>query len=178
MKHMKRKALLLAVCAALLLTAAIGGTTAFIVANTNQVKNEFTPGGVPIEVKESFDGKTKSNVQIKNNGNVPAFIRAKVVVTWKDSSGNVSGTPVKNGDYVIEYNQMDWKKEEDGFWYYTQSVPASGMTNALITNCTKTETAPEGYDLSVEILAESIQAEGMDAADAQDAFDKALRGRG
>ena len=99
MKHMKRKALLLAVCAALVLTAAIGGTTAFIVANTNQVKNEFTPGEVPIEVKESFDGTTKSDVRIRNNGNVLAFIRAKVVATWKDSGGNVSSTPVKTGDY-------------------------------------------------------------------------------
>lgn len=177
MKHMKRKALLLAVCAALLLTAAIGGTTAFIVANTNQVKNEFTPGEVPIEVKESFDGTTKSNVQIKNNGNVPAFIRAKVVVTWKDSSGNVSGTPVKDGDYRIEYNRTDWEQGEDGFWYYTKSVLVGDMTNPLITSCTKTGTAPEGYDLSVEILAESIQAEGMGAANAQEAFNKALGGR-
>lgn len=176
MKHMKRKALLLAVCAALLLTAAIGGTTAFIVANTNQVRNEFTPGEVPIGVEERFDGTTKSDVRIRNNGNVHAFIRAKVIATWKDSSGNVSGTPVKVGDYEITYGS-DWEQGTDGFWYYTKSVPADGVTTALITSCTKTGKEPVGYDLSIEILAESIQAEGMDAADAQDAFEKALRGR-
>ena len=177
MKHMKRKALLLAVCAALLLTAAIGGTTAFIVANTNQVRNEFTPGAVPIGVEESFVNDVKENVQIRNKGNVPAFIRAKVVATWKDSSGYVSGTPVKAEDYTIEYNQTDWVKGEDGFWYYNKSVSMGDVTNPLITRCTKAGTAPAGYDLSIEILAESIQAEGMGAADAQDAFDKALGGR-
>lgn len=171
MKHMKRKALLLAVCAALLLTAAIGGTTAFIVANTNQVKNEFTPGEVPIGVEESFENGVKENVQIRNNGNVPAFIRAKVVATWKDSEGNVSSTPVKAGDYEITYGS-DWELI-DGFWYYNQPVLAGGVTNPLITSCTKTGTAPAGYDLSIEILAESIQAEGMGAADAQKAFAKA-----
>ena len=175
MKRMKKKSLLLAAGIVLMLTIAIGGTIAYLVANTESITNTFEPGGVPISVDESFTGGVKSDVKITNDGNVPAYIRAKIIVTWKDAQGNVSAVkPVLGTDYSMNINTADWT-EAGGFYYYKESVEATGKTTNLIESCTKTGTPPDGYDLSVEIIAESIQAEGMGAGvgTAQQAFAKA-----
>ena len=176
MKRMKRKSLLLVAGIVLMLTIAIGGTIAYIVTNTTPVVNTFTPGEVPITIQETFDGTTKSDVYVTNNGNVSAYIRAKIIVTWKDKDGNVSAIkPVEGTDYTISINSTEWTKVGDGFYYHIARVGAGESTNPLINSCTKSSTAnqPVGYDLSVEIIAESIQADGMDANSAKDAFDKA-----
>ena len=173
MKRMKKKSLLLVAGIVLMLTIAIGGTIAYIVANTEPVVNTFTPGEVPITIEESFNGTTKSNVTVANTGNVPAYIRAKIIVTWKDKDGNVSGTPVKSSDYSMSIGS-GWTEESDGFYYYKDKVGAQESTTNLIESCTRIGNPPEDYDLSVEIIAESIQAEGMDGvSNAQDAFKKA-----
>lgn len=170
MKRMKKKSLLLVAGIVLMLTIAIGGTIAYIVANTEPVVNTFTPGEVPITIHETFDGETKSDVYVTNDGNVPAYIRAKIIVTWKDAQGNVSGTPVQTSDYSITWGN-GWTEEADGFYYYNASVEAGDPTTNLINSCTKKGTPPDGYDLSVEIIAESIQAEGMGGvSNAQQAF--------
>ena len=159
-KLMNRKTILLLIAATLILGMAIGGTVAYLAANTDPVVNTFTPGNVDITVDEEFDGKTKSNVMIKNTGTVDAYIRAKVVITWQDANGNVYGTlPVANTDYTIAWGS-GWDTETaDGFYYHTAKVAPDKNTSVLITSCTPKNTAPEGYNLHVEILAQAIQAE-------------------
>lgn len=172
MKRMKKKSLLLVAGIVLMLTIAIGGTVAYIVTGTDPVVNTFTPGDVPIDIDEKTDGGVKSDVKITNSGNVPAYIRAKIIVTWKDAQGNVSGTPVKSSDYEMIIGD-NWDIGRDGFYYYKDKVGAPGSTTNLIESCTRIGNPPVGYDLSVEIIAESIQADGMGADSAKDAFDKA-----
>ena len=176
MKRMKKKSLLLVAGIVLMLTIAIGGTIAYIVTDTVPITNTFEPGKVPITIGENtFDGKTKSNVYVINKGNVSAYIRAKIIVTWKNAQGEVSGTPVTASDYNMVINNTDWTKVGD-FYYYNESVEERGTTGYLIISCKKTDTAtpPEDYNLSVEIIAESIQADGMDGvSNAQQAFAKA-----
>lgn len=179
MKRMKKKSLLLVAGIVLMLTIAIGGTIAYIVTNTQPVVNTFTPGGVPIEINEKFDGTTKSDVTIKNKGNVPAYIRAKIIVTWKNEAGEVYWKqPNRVDDYEIEINTNYWRAvgTSDDFFYYKDIVQQNGgTTQPLITRCVMRNGAnqPDGYTLSVEIIAESIQAEGMGATSAVNAFDKA-----
>lgn len=173
MKRMKRKSLLLVAGIVLMLTIAIGGTIAYLVANTDPVVNTFTPGEVPITIQETFNGTTKSNVYVTNNGNVSAYIRAKIIVTWKDKDGNVSAIkPVLGTDYSMSTGG-GWTKESDGFYYYSVFVGAGKSTGYLINSCTRIGAPPAGYDLSVEIIAESIQAEGMSVNGAVEAFNKA-----
>ena len=168
MKRMKKKSLLLVAGIVLMLTIAIGGTIAYLVTNTEPVVNTFTPGEVPIEITENFKDGVKSNVQVKNKGNVPAYIRAKIIVTWKDKDGNVSAIkPVRGTDYSLNLNHGNgvgqWLQASDSCYYYRGIVAVGASTNPLIISCTKLANAnkPDGYDLSVEIIAESIQAEGM-----------------
>lgn len=157
----KRSGILLA-AVIVLLAGAVGGTWAFLVAQSEPVQNNFTYAHVRCTIDEKFDGTTKSNVKIQNTGDIPAYIRARIVVTWKDESGNVSAVPVDIMDYSIHFNRTDWVQDENNtdYWYCKKAVDAKGFTPVLITDCTKTEIAkvPKGYDLSVEILADAIQS--------------------
>lgn len=144
---------------------AIGGTLAFIIANTEEVKNEFTPGEVSCKVLEDFDKITKSNVRIENTGNTAAYIRATYVVTWQKDDGKVNTVnakqPVEGTDYTIEFaKDSGWEKIGD-YWYYTSPVAAGDETRALIDTCALKDgvKAPEGYHLSVEIIASAIQSD-------------------
>ncbi len=141
---------------------AIGGTLAYIIANTEEVKNKFTPGEVRCEVLEDFDKITKSNVRIKNTGNTAAYIRATYVVTWQKEDGTVNGKmPVVGTDYTIEFAENSGWELIGDYWYYTSTVAAGGETGVLIASCKLAEGAavPTGYHLSVEIIASAIQSE-------------------
>lgn len=159
----KRSGILLA-AVIVLLAGAVGGTWAFLVAQSEPVQNNFTYAHVSCTIKEKFDGTTKSDVQIQNTGDIPAYIRARIVVTWKDASGNVSAVPVKDTDYTITFNGEKWTQQDD-YWYCKTAVNPNGFTPKLITECKKTDNAnaPKDYDLSVEILADAIQSEPASA---------------
>ena len=157
----KRSGILLA-AVIVLLAGAVGGTWAFLVAQSEPVQNNFTYAHVRCTIDEKFENGVKSDVQIQNTGDIPAYIRARIVVTWKDANGKVSAVPVKNTDYTITFNETDWT-QRDGYWYCNTAVDATKFTPVLITECKKTGTAPEGYNLSVEILADAIQSEPANA---------------
>ena len=159
----KRSGILLA-AVIVLLAGAVGGTWAFLVAQSEPVQNNFTYAHVSCTINEEFDGTTKSNVKIQNTGDIPAYIRARIVVTWKDASGNVSAAPVKVSDYTMTMG-TGWTKGTDGYWYCKTAVNPDDFTPELITECKKTANpnAPEDYDLSVEILADAIQSEPASA---------------
>ena len=167
---MKTKKPVALVAILVLLCCTVAGTLAYLVTSTDPVTNTFTPASVTTQVEEKFDGTTKSDVQIKNTGNIDAYIRAAVIINWADANGNVygGGTPAastddgKSGDYIISFNTDDWKQIGD-YWYCETTTAPGALTNPLIISCAKTSTAtvPDGYDLQVTILADGIQADGV-----------------
>ena len=150
----------------LILVAVVSLTTgvvvAYLSATTDAVSNTFVPDEpTKPSVEETFDGKTKENVSVNvGKPGYAVFVRAAVVVTWQDASGNVYGeAPVEGVDYTISYNDKDWFFQ-GGFWYCTDPVNA-GNSPVLITTCTpKDGQAPAGYSLNVEIMTQTIQALG------------------
>ena len=145
----------------LLACIAVGGTLAFLIAQAGPVVNTFQPSKVATEVEETLVGNTKTDVKIKNTGDTNAYIRAAVVVTWKDADGNVCGqAPVAGTDYNIVFaTDTGWTKSADGFYYYTTPVVSKGETGILITSCSPVaDKAPEGYSLDVMILGSGIQS--------------------
>lgn len=162
-KSAKRKSFIVLFSLALILLFAVGGTIAYIVTSTNDVKNTFEPAQVACEVEEQFDGNVKSDVKIRNTGDINAYIRAAVIITWKDSDGNISAVaPVAGTDYNIIYQLGDWIKGSDGYYYFKNPVAAGAVTGtALIDSCELLESCNrpgDNYDLSVEILADAIQS--------------------
>lgn len=161
----RRKATVLLSSLVLLIVLLVGTTTAFLIASDGPITNIFNSSRVTCQVnEETFDGTIKTNVTISNTGDTEAYIRAAIVVTWKDKEdGNVYGSkPVAGTDYTMKMNEIDWFLGKDGFWYYKSPVAPSGqtdsMTTALITECKDLGNAPSGYGLNVEILGSAIQS--------------------
>lgn len=137
-------------------------TTVAYLYKKNEIKENFTLGTVTPEVIENFNivTKTKSNVAVKNVGNVPVYIRAIIVTNWKDSNGNIVGdAPIKDTDYTMELsNSTNWIKGADGYYYYKLPVQPGKSTEILIDTL-KQIVEHENQDLVVDIIAQSIQAE-------------------
>lgn len=184
MKHLKKhrpgraKALLLIASLAVLLTATVGSTAAWLVSKPAAVENDFVPGKVACEVLEEFSKGNgtyvKSNVRVKNTGNTDAYIRVLLVFTWKDKDGNIfSNKPQEGIDYQINMDNMyltDWimQKSDTGvYFYYKKRVAPSAETGKLIESLYQiaTVTGPENgkYKLSVDILADAVQANPPEA---------------
>ena len=144
----KRKALILLLCLILVLGLAVGGTVAYVMTASNAVQNEFAAG----YVRSYVDG----NGIVTNLGNTDAYVRAYVVVNWMDAEGNVYAIAP---DYSIAANS-GWTCV-DGIYYYNSVVPAGGTTTNGPATVSVTGSAPEGYELSIEYVAEAIQAKGM-----------------
>lgn len=144
----------------LILGAVVGGTLAYLAARTDAIVNTFNPAKVGITVEEIFKGSTKEDVKIKNNGDTEVYIRATYVVTWKDTAGNVYPTqPVEGTDYSIALNLSEGWVQYGGYYYYTKPVAPDASTGVLITSCAPVAgRAPEGYFLSVDVLASAIQS--------------------
>ena len=167
-KHHKKskKSMALLVSLVLLIGVVAGGTIAYMIASTGPVENTFKPSTVTTDIVEEIDGNVKENVKIVNTGDTDAWIRATIVITWKNEAGEVYGQkPVEDSDYIISYGN-DWAQGADGFWYYKKPVPATpddnktDATGALIVSCEPKEgnSAPDGYYLNVEIIASGIQS--------------------
>jgi hypothetical protein len=155
----------------LILVCGVGSTLAYLATQTGQVQNTFEPAYVTSEVQETFANNVKSNVTIKNTGNVSAYIRAAIVVTWKDAAGNTMPQAPGTGDYTLTIGS-DWT-EVGGYYYYNKSVAANASTTDLIVRCEPIKPYPDGRKLCVEVIGSAIQSEGMGATSAQDAFQKA-----
>lgn len=169
-KKLSKKSLTLVVSVLLIAIFAVGGTLAWLNTKTRGMTNTFTPGKVTTEVEENLDNDTKSDVKIKNTGNIDAYIRAMVVVTWKNEAGEVvyGSAPREGIDYNIEYDMTDWVLGSDGFYYYTKTVAPSDTTSVLIKSCSPVADRspvdkysaddPTNYYLSVEIVSSGIQS--------------------
>ena len=173
---------------ALALGLGVGATLGLLHTRTEAVQNEFTYGKVSCQVLESFEEENsfyaKRNVRIQNTGNTDAYIRVLLVFTWKDANGNVYvNKPQINKDYQINPDISNgWSIYQNSIgtfsYYYKYPVAAGEETPNLIDSLRQTPgvVGPENgkYALSVEIVADAVQAEPTDAV--MDAWDRATVG--
>lgn len=176
LKSKKSAALLASVF--LLLVSGVGGTAAFLMDSDDSIKNTFLPSEITTTVDEDISGTgIKKDVRIKNTGDLEAYIRAKVIVSWQDKDGNVYGKkPVLEKDYLMELNikssensDAEWILSDDGYYYYVKPVsglvkdengePVYSSTDVLIKKCEVLQGAPDsGYFLTVEVIGSGIQS--------------------
>ena len=118
--HRQRKPVTLLVSLLLLLGIAIGSTVAFLATRTAEKKNTFNPSKVSSQVTENFDGTTKRDVAVTNTGDVDAYLRATVNITWRKDQNTADQTvsakvPQEGVDYEINYsNGTGWAQGTDG----------------------------------------------------------------
>ena len=156
----KKSTKIVLITAACLLLAActVGGVYAYLMANTDTLSNEFVPAKVTCSVEESFVGGVKSDVKVRNTGNIDAYIRATVVATFVSDDGKVLATaPEENVEYAITWGTTGWSRGTDGYWYHVKPVRPN-ETTALLIETASVSSAPEGYRLHIQILATAVQS--------------------
>ena len=163
---LKRRRLTPLAAAALLMVLfmSVGGTLAWLTAHTSAITNTFTVATPGVKIEEGFDKQTKSNVQVKNTGEVEAYIRVALVPTWEDENGNAVAEPASLDDLSITWgNSGKWLKGTDGYWYYKEPVAPGYSTEVLLQKATVT--TKNGYSMNLQILAEAVQAEPASAVE-------------
>lgn len=175
-KHRSKHSMLI-VSLVLLIAVAIGGTIAYLRDATNAVTNTFTPAEVKVTIHEDKDATTKSNIKFTNpdmeNGKpldtVPVYIRATLVVYWKDADGNIIAPPKDSAVKVgsVDINDAPAKNNEDpvsdwfkvGSIYYYPDPVAPGETTSVMLD-TITVSIPNGSTAKcyIDVRAEAIQA--------------------
>lgn len=176
MKRMRKtKTILVLAMVVLVLACAVGGTIAFLIDTTGAVTNTFTPAKVTCAVVEGdFSpgvSTTKNNVKIQNTGTTDAWIRATVVANWVVGEGN-NAKVVAPCDITFAL-PTEWILK-DGYYYYSQPVPANEYTADLITRYTAPTGGPEGAHLEMTIVCQVVQSNL--GSSAQAAFAKAAAG--
>ena len=73
------KLAILFIAVVMLIGAVVGSTVAFLVTKTDPVENKFTYASISTQIDEKFNGETKKDVQVINNGDtarvVPAILQ-------------------------------------------------------------------------------------------------------
>ena len=149
----------------LLLALAIGGTVAWLTANTGNVANTFTPSHVTCEVNESFDGETKSNVNVTNTSDIYAYIRVKLVTYRVNANGDHIGGTASLPTFTLG---TGWVEYGD-YYYYTKPVapnqkPETNLTDSMTLIGSYMDT--DGGKQAVDVMAEAIQSVPEDAVKA------------
>ena len=163
----KKKIVSIIVSVIAVLAATVGASIAYLQSETSEVKNSFAPVYVDCEVIETFDKITKSDVAVKNTGDIDAYVRVTYIVMWTSESGTVYGEAPKAGvDYEIQFGSSLWHKSSDGFYYYENSLAAEKTSETFIKELTVLKKPPEeGHRLTVHVAATAIQAEPQRAVE-------------
>jgi len=153
-------------------------------------QNITTPWGP--KVIDSYENSTKTNVVITNTGNTDAFIRAAIVGQWLNGSGDpifgftdyTHGIQLVDSWYLDQFSEnppqeqgkftglpgTNWVKGDDGYYYYTDPVPAGeDVPNNLFTEY-KVGKVPgvavagnvQDIHFSLEIATQAISARKLD----------------
>lgn len=154
----------LTLAASLLVIAAIavGGTLAWLFVLSNPAVNTFAPGTVTGTIVENFDGTIKSNVQVKNEGNIDVYVRVVLVPTWQDAAGNIlaeSATVAQNLSFTLNTNA--WFQSGD--YYYHKARVSPGEATAILAETITPRNAPDGAKMNLQVLSEVIQADPASA---------------
>lgn len=156
--NMNRKNAIIAILCLCVVASTVGVVFTFLTDSTNTISNEFVPANVSCVVEEDFENGLKENVRVRNTGNVDAYIRAAVVVTFVSEEDKVlANAPKENVDYTVTWGDSNWIKGADGYWYYTKVVKPESLTDSLIKSASAIS-APDGYRLNMQIIASAIQS--------------------
>ncbi len=112
-------------------------------------------GDVHIEVIESAGGV----YQIKNNSNIPVYVRFAVTANWaNDTSELFYIQPTAYTINATNCTPLD-------YYYYNEAIPAGATVNVVTVALNPEAVAPAEYpNFYVQILAEAIQCEPEAAA--------------
>lgn len=139
-----------------------GGTIAFLTTKTEPVVNMFNPSHVDCTVTERFNGTTKSDINVTNTGDTDAYIRVKLVSYRVNDQGQHIGGTAEIPAFTPGAGWVPYGT----YYYYTQPVapgakPAADLISSI--DLTGSYTDADGGKQVIEVMAEAIQATGVDS---------------
>lgn len=142
----------LSLLVALVVSLSATGVFASLIDTTSLVKNELTPGLLRCE--------TTADNAVKNTGNVPALVRARVLVNWVDpDTGKILAAPPEGADMELVMGDGWMGPEQDptsDYWYCNSILEAGAVSPVLVESA--------NGSARITILAEVIQATPASAA--------------
>ncbi|MBQ6323624.1 MAG: hypothetical protein IJI22_02195 [Bacilli bacterium] len=161
--HLSKKQLIIITSIVLLFAATM--TTIAYLTKSSLAANEFEIGRVSNQIEEKFQNNIKEDVKVKNTGNVPSYVRAAIIVSFKDENGVILyEKPVKDVDYELTLSTSSNWLYKDGYYYYKLPVEANASTDILIKKCIELGTHTN-KTLDVTIISQTIQANPEEAVE-------------
>ena len=145
------------IATALLLALAISGTVAWLTTKGAPITNTFNPSKVACEVTESFNGTVKSSVNVKNTGDIDAYIRVKLVTYRTNEQGQHIGGTAELPEFTpgagwVAYN---------GYYYYTKPVAPNAQPEKALIDTIELKASYDdagGGKQAIDVMAEAIQS--------------------
>lgn len=126
----------------LLLIVVVGTTIAYFTSNVEFI-NIFNLGTYKVVTKEEVTAPTnwapgetvKKTIVSKNEGTIPAAVRAKITEQWLDGENDIT-SQVAEGTVIINLaNTNNWQKEGD-YYYYKYPLNPGEITTSFIKGVT------------------------------------------
>ena len=122
-----------------------------------------------VTVEKSTTVPGQYTATITNTGNYPVYLRAAIVPTWTDVSGNVINVPWEGNITLDNTTQTDWEYDTDGYYYkrtYLEKVGTANNGNISTLVFTPTpSTMPTGATLKVNVAVQSVASKEMKDGD-------------
>ena len=159
---------------------AVSGTLCYFMMSTLSIENNFVPARLNVVIHETFtdqgeDGYVKENVTVEN-AVIPgytseAYIRVKLVPSWRDAYGNVAGVPAAlptdahpiPGISFTVNSTLAFDYPAGEYYYYKGTLAPGEQTPVLIDRLSVdysafTGTVYEGLTFELSVLAEGLHA--------------------
>lgn len=150
------------VAVALVLSASAGAVYAYLKMTADQAADNLTVEEDYAVVLDDWSIMVGSNPPPDDGYSV--YVRAVANAMWKDSNGHVvEGTPAGCNSTKVLNTTGGWFLGSDGYYYYSSPVSYGGTTSPMINGFSKTEA--NGYTLTVNVFAQTIQAVGSTDAE-------------
>lgn len=150
-------------CLLVIVVVMCGAVLAYMFQLAESRESELIPAEVSCQVEEGFEkGTVKKEIRVKNTGNIPVYIRLRMVSYWVQE-GEITS---KASDYPEVELGKDWIEGTNHIFYYTKPVQQGEQTENLLESGSSIILREEdGYQQVVEVFAEAIQYEPEEAVE-------------
>lgn len=156
---LKKKSILIAAIAVLLIGTGVAATLAYLSSKTPVLTNTFKVGNVTTEIEEPFEQITntefKKEPSVKNIGENDCYVRARVLASPEEAL-SLTGF------------SSNWTLKDDGFYYYNAVLPSGGQTDAIFKKVEVTDTSIDGFEVTVYQEAVQIKVYAQDGTFTED----------
>lgn len=149
-------------CLALLLVITGIGVMGYMFRETDDTNAPLTPPSLSCTVIEQYADGVKSEIKVKNTGNVDAYLRVRLVAYWIDADGNRVYREAQVPTFTLD--SESWLADSANATYYFRTPVAPQSTTDDLLSSDMVLASEGGYTLVVEVFAEAIQALPTDAA--------------